>query len=82
MRPINQNDAKLQHYDIVRKDNDRYAIWLESAPDLGTAESRIEELTSVWPGEFQVVDRQSHRVVAKVQGSLPVRTEERWGRGN
>jgi hypothetical protein len=70
MRSIDQSDTKLQHYDIVRKDNDKYAIWLESAPDLSAAESRIRELTTVWPGEFQVVDRQSHRVVAKLQRPL------------
>ena len=69
MIAIQNNDAKLQHYDIVRKDSDRYAIWLESAPDLSSAESRIEELTAVWPGEFQVIDRQSHRVVARLPRS-------------
>jgi hypothetical protein len=73
VRPINHSDAKLQHYDIVRKDNNKYAIWLESAPDLGTAESRIAELTAVWPGEFQVIDRQSHRVVARLESSSPAR---------
>jgi hypothetical protein len=65
----NHSDARLQHYehyDIVRKDEDRYAVWLESADDLSAAEERIEELTSVWPGEFQVVDQRSHQIVAKV----------------
>src|SRR6476660_7538965 len=69
MRPIDHSEAKLHHFDIVRKDNDRYAIWLESATNLGAAESRIEELTHVWPGEFQVVDRQSHQVVARLRKS-------------
>jgi|tagenome__1003787_1003787.scaffolds.fasta_scaffold20930890_3 hypothetical protein len=67
MRSIDHTEAKLQHFDIVRKDNDKYAIWLESATNLGAAESRIEELTQVWPGEFQVVDRQSHQVVASLR---------------
>ncbi len=53
-------------YDIVRKEDDTRTVWLESASDLDAAESRIEELTSFWPGEFQVVDQQTHRVVAKI----------------
>jgi hypothetical protein len=69
MRTIDHSEAKLHHFDIVRKDNDKYAIWLESATNLGAAESRIEELTEVWPGEFQVVDRQSHQVVARLRKS-------------
>jgi len=59
---------KSHLYDIVRKDDDNHARWLESASDLQSAESRIQELTSVWPGEFQVVDQQSHQVVAKIAG--------------
>jgi hypothetical protein len=35
----------LRHYDIIRKDHDKLALWLEAAPDLRAAESRIEELT-------------------------------------
>ena len=55
-----------RRYDIVRKEDDTRTVWLESASDLNAAESRIEELTSFWPGEFQVVDQQTHRVVAKI----------------
>jgi hypothetical protein len=59
-------------YDIVRKEDDTRSVWLESASDLGAAESRIEELTSFWPGEFHVVDRQTHRIVARAASpSLP-----------
>jgi hypothetical protein len=59
-------DERFHHYDIIRKDRDHYAVWLESAADLGAAESRIEELTTVWPGgEFQVIDQRSHQVVAR-----------------
>ena len=51
MRSQNGNgDAKLHQYDIVRKEQNHYAVWLESAPTFGAAESRIEELTTVWPG--------------------------------
>jgi hypothetical protein len=58
---------KGPRYDIVRKENDT-SFWLESTSDLTAAESRIEELTSFWPGEFQIVDQQTHRVVAKIAG--------------
>jgi len=30
------------------------------------AESRIEELTSFWPGEFQIMDQQNHQIVEKI----------------
>jgi hypothetical protein len=67
---VKSHDAEEKfhhHYDIVRKDRDQYAVWLESVPDMGTAESRIEELTTVWPGgEFQVVDQRSHQVLVRV----------------
>ena len=56
------------HYDIVRKDHDRLAIWLETASDLSTAESRIEELTSFWPGKFQIMDQQNHQIVEQIIG--------------
>jgi len=59
---------KLWHYDIVRKDTDKLAIWLEAASDLHTAESRIAELTSFWPGEFQIMDQQNHQVLEKIIG--------------
>jgi hypothetical protein len=41
---------KRRLYDIVRKENDKSAIWLEAALDRYTAESRIEEFISFWPG--------------------------------
>jgi hypothetical protein len=67
VRSHNYNgDTRFHQYDIVRKDENHYAVWLESAADLPAAESRIEELTTVWPGgEFQVVDQKSHQVVAR-----------------
>jgi hypothetical protein len=57
---------RSRHYDIVRKDHDKLAIWLETASDLDTAESRIEELTSFWPGEFQIMDQQNHQIVEEI----------------
>jgi hypothetical protein len=65
---------KWRHYDIVRKDRDKSAIWLETATDLNTAESRIEELSSFWPGEFQIMDQQNHQVVDRIIGPLPTVT--------
>jgi hypothetical protein len=57
---------ELCRYDIVRKEKDKSAIWLEAASDLNTAESRIEELTSFWPGEFQIMDQKNHQMVEKI----------------
>jgi hypothetical protein len=57
---------KSRHYDIVRKDHDKLAIWLETASDLDTAESRIQELTSFWPGAFQIMDQQNHQIVEEI----------------
>jgi hypothetical protein len=59
---------KLHHYDIVRRENDKSAIWLEAVSDVDTAESRIQELVSFWPGEFRVMDQQTHQIVAQVSG--------------
>jgi hypothetical protein len=67
---MKSRDAKLQHYDIVRVDHDNHAIWLESAYDLNAAVSRMEEFTSFWPGEFQVVDQRTHQVVTKSTSSF------------
>lgn len=64
---------KLHHYDIVRQEDDKSAIWLEAVSDLNTAESRIQELASFWPGEFQVMDQPSHQIVARVNGLLDQR---------
>ena len=55
---------KPHHYDIVRKEGEKL-LWLEDAADLEIATSRIRELTSFWPGEFQVMDQQNHRLVAE-----------------
>lgn len=57
---------KLPRFDIVRKVNGQRLLWLEDAADLESAKSRIQDLASVWPGEFDVMDRCSHQIVAKV----------------
>jgi len=57
---------KSGHYDIVRRVNESRLLWLESAEDLDRAKRRIQELTSFWPGEFRVLDQDSHRLVAAI----------------
>jgi len=54
---------KSEGYDIIRKENNESAIWLEAAADLKTAESRIRQLSYWWPGEFQILDQQTHQIV-------------------
>jgi hypothetical protein len=67
-------DMKLHHYDIVRQEDDKSAIWLEHVSDLNTAQCRIQELVSLRSGQFQVVDQQSRQIIARVNG-LPNRGE-------
>jgi hypothetical protein len=57
-----------RHFDIIRKDYNKSAMWLEAALDLSTAESRIAELELCWPGEFQIMDQQSHQIVETITG--------------
>ena len=55
----------MHHYDIVRTQDEKRSIWLEASPDLNTAETRINELISFWPGEYRILDQQTHQTVAK-----------------
>jgi hypothetical protein len=57
---------KSQHYDIVRNEGTKGSVWIEAAADLNTAESRIEELASFWPGKFQIMDQQNHQIVEEI----------------
>jgi hypothetical protein len=52
-----------RRYDIVRRKDEKAVIWLEGAEDLGRAESRVKQLTSFWPGEYEVFDLQTKQVV-------------------
>jgi len=61
---------KVSCFDIVRRVNEQKLLWLEDTSDLEKAKSRIQELAFVWPGEFEVIDRCSHRIVAKVVGPM------------
>jgi hypothetical protein len=64
---VNELEASQRHnivrYDIVRKDNEKALFWLESAADLSIAKSRVEQLLSFWPGEYQIFDLRSKKVV-------------------
>jgi hypothetical protein len=64
---VNELEAGQRHdivrYDIVRKDNEKALVWLESAADLGIAKSRVEQLLSFWPGEYQIFDLRTNEVV-------------------
>ena len=55
-----------RHYDIVRRENQGRLLWLGDVEDLENAKSRIKKLASFWPGEFAVLDQQTHRVLAEV----------------
>jgi hypothetical protein len=63
-------ELKPHHYDIVRKGESDRLMWLEDAENLAGASSRIRELVSHWPGEFQIMDQQNHEVVAKIAFSV------------
>ena len=64
---VNDLEASQRHdivrYDIVRKDNEKALFWLESAADLSVAKSRVEQLLSFWPGEYQIFDLRTKKVV-------------------
>jgi hypothetical protein len=66
---------KLHRYDIVRKNGEKL-MWLDDAADLEIATSRIRELTAFWPGEFQVMDEQNHRLVAVNSDSRHMRVAD------
>ena len=57
---------KPRRYDIVRRENHREIRWIEDTSDLERAKCRIKELASFWPGAFEVMDQQTHQMLAKV----------------
>ena len=57
---------KPRRYYIVRRENQREVRWIEDAADLESAKCRIKELVSFWPGSFEVMDQQTHQMLAKV----------------
>jgi hypothetical protein len=52
-----------RRYDIVRRESEKAAFWLEGAAELSVAKSRVEELLSFWPGEYQIFDLETKEVV-------------------
>ena len=52
-----------RRFDIVRRENEKAVFWLEGAPELGVAQSRVQELLSFWPGEYQIFDLETKQVV-------------------
>ena len=52
-------------FDILRREVNT-SIWLETSPDLLTAKYRVKKIASFWPGKYEVIERQSQRIVAAV----------------
>jgi hypothetical protein len=63
-----------RRYDILRKENGTALIWLEDADNLEAAESRVKELLSFWPGEYQIFDLQTKQMVLNF-GAAPVNSQ-------
>jgi hypothetical protein len=60
-----------RRYDIVRREGEKAAFWLEGALELSAAKARVEELLSFWPGEYQIFDLETKEVVLTISGSVP-----------
>lgn len=52
-----------RRYDILRKNSEEAVIFLEGVADLDAAESRVKELLSFWPGDYQIFDLQTKQIV-------------------
>jgi len=65
-----------RRYDILRK-KEEAVIWLEGTAELSAAESRVKELISVWPGEYQIVDLQTKQVVLNTGEPVIARSPDR-----
>jgi hypothetical protein len=64
-----------RRYDIVRRENEKAAFWLEGAPELSVARSRVDELMSFWPGEYQIFDLETRQLVLTTSCLCPAPTE-------
>jgi hypothetical protein len=60
-----------RRYDIVRRESEKAAFWLEGAPELNAAKTRVEELLSFWPGEYQIFDLETKQVVLTASALIP-----------
>jgi hypothetical protein len=65
-----------RRYDILRKGNEEAVIWLEGVADLTAAESRVKELLSFWPGDYQIFDLQTKQVVLNTADAIVSRIPE------
>jgi len=64
-----------RRFDIVRRENEKAMFWLEGAPELSVARSRVEELLSFWPGEYQIFDLETKSVVLSTSELLAMPQE-------
>jgi len=65
-----------RRYDIVRKESEEAAFWLENAAELSVAQSRVQELLSFWPGEYQIFDLTTQQVVSSISTPSSAAHEE------
>lgn len=57
-------------YDIVRRESETALFWLEDASELSLAKLRVEQLRSFWPGEYQIFDVATKKVVVDTAEEL------------
>lgn len=62
---------KRRRYDIVRRESEKAIYWLEGAPELSAAKSRVEEILSFWPGEYQIFDLETKEPVLTTSAQCP-----------
>ena len=63
-----------RRFDIVRRENEKAVFFLEGALELSAAKSRVEQLLSFWPGQYQIFDLETKQAVlttAPVYTTLP-----------
>jgi hypothetical protein len=60
-----------RRFDIVRRETEKTLFWLEGVAELSLAKSRVEELLSFWPGEFQIFDLETKQVIFTASTSCP-----------
>ena len=64
-----------RRYDIVRRESEKAIYWLEGASELSVAKSRVEELLSFWPGEYQIFDLETKEAVLTTSALSPMPME-------
>ena len=58
-------------YDIYSGHNYRDAVWLESIEGLGSAATRMRQLSQQLPGPYFLYSQQAHAVLASTDTSRP-----------